>query len=522
MNQDLVDTIIDHYASSLPQWKHTLKKRRIGLTLSMLLTTSKTFFEATSSHLWRELSSIMPLFDLLPQGGRGEYASILMRPIKREDLTRWKVYAHHVRVIILQPKEFKPSPSVQTLAMLLAYQAATGDLLFPALQHLHFRDRLLAEELICLTALIPPSLEGLHLEALSASKLVLEAALQHAVVALPQLRCLTLQATSHLESLWPILHQLTVLRSLNLTIPYTPDDVESFCSLSALQEGTLYMFPTYGSPSNFVSEQRREHHDLLCMVKTNIDGREIFLSGAPFSLVSAIPAAARHGATNLQVESTDSRHMRIFWQELLDVISISCSSVSSLSLLDQDYIYDISLGTLWKVMALDNLQSLTVTVACDVESAQAYGPDQIFHRICLSAKHKATPLTKLRMHRFSGEYLGLASLQHVAEHLPHLLDLELSLDSSLYYEAPEGPFVGTPLPRLTHRHPMKVLRLKDLRSEPFKLQEYRTIALLINYLFPDLGCLEATGPSDGWGLIGDMRRDYQYLGNANVQGAVLS
>ncbi|KAH6902000.1 hypothetical protein BKA70DRAFT_678132 [Coprinopsis sp. MPI-PUGE-AT-0042] len=36
----------------------------------------------------------MPLFNLLPQGEQGEY--VIMRPLKGEDLTRWKVYAHHL------------------------------------------------------------------------------------------------------------------------------------------------------------------------------------------------------------------------------------------------------------------------------------------------------------------------------------------------------------------------------------------------------------------------------------------
>ncbi|KAH6901993.1 hypothetical protein BKA70DRAFT_1196659 [Coprinopsis sp. MPI-PUGE-AT-0042] len=525
-NQDLVDMIVNHLATGLPKWnvptceqKEGVKKKKISKKqppkLSKLLMLSRIFFEATSSHLWREMSSILPLFNLLPQSERGEY--VLMRALKREDLTRWKVYAHHVRVIVLSPKEFRPCPSVQAFAMFLAYQAATGDVLFPALRHLHFQNKFTAEELICLTALTPPSLEGLHLQPISSSEVALVTAVQHAAGYIPQLRCLTLMATVHLESLWSILHSLTVLRTINLTIPYGAEHVESFCSLPTLQEGTLDLTP---SPPSNTGHEELEASNFLCTVKSSSNGREIYLSGEPHSLVSAIPAAVRHGVTKLQVGSAESRQVAgASWDELLDVISVSCSNVSSLSLQDNSANYSIPLGALWKLMALDNLQSLILWVDCNVQPTQD-GPDQIFHHLCLSAKHKAMPLTTLHIHNLSGEHLGLASLRHVSEHLPRLLDLKLSLDSSLHYEAPDGLFVGTPLPRLTQRHPMKSLRLKDLRSEPFKTKEYRTIALLINYLFPDLGTLEATGPSDGWELIGDMRRDYQYLGNAIVQGVV--
>lgn len=81
-NQDLVELILEHCARDpwffLKSGDDTgnSKKRRKRRALSMLLTMSRTVFEAASRHLWRELSSIMPLFNLLPQREHGEAVGV--------------------------------------------------------------------------------------------------------------------------------------------------------------------------------------------------------------------------------------------------------------------------------------------------------------------------------------------------------------------------------------------------------------------------------------------------------------
>ncbi|KAH6887889.1 hypothetical protein BKA70DRAFT_69861 [Coprinopsis sp. MPI-PUGE-AT-0042] len=519
LNQDLVDKIIDCYADKFPVKSVGAPKNRGGLR--QLSTLSRAFFEATSNNIWKELSSIVPLFNLLPQSERDAY--VLMKPLETEDFDRWKVYSHRVRAITLQPKKpnepHPPSPSTQALAAFSVYQATSGDILFPALQYLGFREKLTAADLVCLAALSHPSLEGLCFLAPSPSKVVLAAALHHATVSIPRLRNLTLRIGIHVESLWSILSKFSVLTTVNLMIPHAPEHVESFCSFPTLQEGVLYLSPITRSK---VTTEKNEAYDLQCSIKGSPNGREINLLGDLNLLVSAIPAAVRHGVTlNLQVTSTSTRRTGAC-EELLNVISISSSNISNLSLRDDGAAYSIPLGALWKLMALDNLQSLILAVDCNVQPNQDE-PDQIFHHLCLSAKHKAMPLTKLHIQKLSGEHLGLASLRHVSEHLPHLLDLELSFDSSLGYEAPHGLFVGTPLPRLTERHPMRCLRVVELRSSAFNIEEYRSMAVLINDLFPNLTSLKTTAAVDtllldeGWKLIDVLRRDYQYLGNLIVQ-----
>ncbi|KAH6901988.1 hypothetical protein BKA70DRAFT_1113535 [Coprinopsis sp. MPI-PUGE-AT-0042] len=526
LNQDIVNTIIDSYAnifdgSGLFQLlTQTISKKRRAMR--QLCTLSRTFFEATSDHIWRNLSSIIPLFNLLPQSEQVEYVGFLTRSLKSEDLHRWKVYSHRVRIILIQTKNpgkgEPPYPSAQALAMFFAYRAATEELLFPALQHLTFRTKFKADELICLTALAPPSLKTLQLYCLRSSEVGLGTALRHATETITQLRRLTVRTDVHLESLWSILSRFTGLETINLTIPYAPNHVESFCSFPTLQAGLLLL--SSGSPSA-VSQEKPEACDLRCNVKSCPNGREIHLSGDLPSLVSAIPAAVQHGLTALEVASAETRLTGSSWEELLDVISISCSNISSLSLKDDRAAYSFPLGALWKLMALDNLQSLILRVDCNVQTTQD-GPDQVFHRLCLSARHKTMPLTTLHIHRMSGEHLSLAALQHVSEHLPHLLDLKLAIDSSIHFDSPLGAHAEIPLARVPQGHPMKVLRLIDVRSGAFRPKEFRLIALLLDCLFPNLSSLEAiaTGEApflgEGWRLIGDMRRDYQRLGKAIV------
>jgi hypothetical protein len=413
--------------------------------------------------------------------------------------------------------------------MFIAYQSASSDLLFPALKHLHFNGKLTPEDLICFTALAPPSLEGLHLEAVSSSRPALLAALQHAADSTPRLVALTLRANIHLKNLWSSLRQLTALKTVHLAVPYAPDHVEYFCSLPTLQDGSLSLSPAPSSSGD--QEAPHEVSNLQCNV---YKGKKIHLAGDFRSIVSAIPVSARHGVREIKfLTSYDTPKESWDLEELLEVISISCSNVSNIWLQDFWRAYTIPLRSLWKLMALDNLQSLvfrSVRVDCGVEPTQDQGADQLFHHLCLSAKHKATPLTTLRINAVVGEHLSFASLHHVCAHLPHLVDLEIPIDSSLSYEVPDGLFLrGTvPLPHSKGRHhPMKELRLVELRQDPFKPKEYRSIALFLNHLFPDLDRFESSTTDfglvddnlslgEGWKVIDDMRSDYQCLERARL------
>jgi hypothetical protein len=82
--QDLVNAILDHY-SNIPTvnlWEPM--ERRKWLMLSRL---SRVFFEAVSRHLWREMTSIIPLFNLLPQSEQDGYVSaILYAPLPAIEL----------------------------------------------------------------------------------------------------------------------------------------------------------------------------------------------------------------------------------------------------------------------------------------------------------------------------------------------------------------------------------------------------------------------------------------------------
>jgi hypothetical protein len=428
---------------------------------------------------------------------------------------RWKVYSHRVRVVTLAAKKTPLAyPSAQALSILSAYSAATGEPLLPALQHLHYTERLKVDKLICLTTFTPTSLEGLHIFAARSSCVFLKTALQHAVEDIPQLRELTLQTKLHVESLWLILSKLPALRKATITVPYSIDDVSSFCGLPALQEGKLSLLPSPHGEK--ISKGKSEGHSMECVIQGDpwSGGRMVQLSGDLLTLISAVPAAIHHGVTNLHLETTDTQPTGA-WEELVDTISILSSSINQLFLQDNGGTHSISLGGLWKLLALENLHSLGLKVDCKVQPTEG-GADQLFHHLCLSAKHKAVPLTKLQIHRLSGEHLGLASLQHVCDHLPHLVELEILLDSSLHYIGPLH-LDDSPRSASTPGHPMKVLRFVDLRTEPFKPREYRLIALLINELFPKLEGLDVVGKAEeaslleGWELINDMRRDYQRL-----------
>ncbi|KAH6887890.1 hypothetical protein BKA70DRAFT_1039275, partial [Coprinopsis sp. MPI-PUGE-AT-0042] len=179
----------------------------------------------------------------------------------------------------------------------------------------------------------------------------------------------------------------------------------------------------------------------------------------------------------------------------------------------------IALRSLWKLMALDNLESLTVLAECKIESLQEDRPDQLFHHLCLSAKHKEKPLTKLHFGKLSGEPLTLTALHHVCDHLPHLLDLRLSFNSSLAYAPAQRMLtpVSIVANRTSQRHPLQKLCLRDLRSTAFKPKEYREIAPFVNQLFPELDALHSAGPAseegtfieEGWELIHGLRHDYK-------------
>lgn len=247
------------------------------------------------------------------------------------------------------------------------------------------------------------------------------------------------------------------------------------------------------------------------------------MSSSLKSLALVIPTAVRNGATKLAA-GAHAETREASWEELVNTISNSCSQVKSLCIWDDWRASVPSLKLLWKLMALDNLQSLVLDLDCNLPSQTQQEPDIIFHHLCLSTKPKAIPLTTLHISKISGGQLGLSSLRHVSKHLPHLLNLKLPLDSSIQYQAPEDPSKISnliPFPGLIPRHPMKALHLEEMRSGPFNPQEHRKIALFINHLFPVLGCLEVICPpwrSQGWEVIGEMRRDYQSMGNAIAQG----
>lgn len=150
-------------------------------------------------------------------------------------------------------------------------------------------------------------------------------------------------------------------------------------------------------------------------------------------------------------------------------------------------------------------------VAWSVQPTQ--GPDQIFHHPCLLAK-KAMPLTRLRFYRFSGKNLGLESLQHASEHLPHLVELGTFLDSSLPY-TDTLDLDDSSMSPASQGHPMTVLAFMDTRKECLKPREHRLIALFFNHIFPNLEHMEVVvavndvSLVEGWELI---EKDHQRLG----------
>ena len=80
LNQDLVNSIIECFVgdvageglSSDEQW-----------SLRKISALSKTFFDAASNRLWRELSSLLPLFELLPQSSAEEHVCLYFLSLQK-------------------------------------------------------------------------------------------------------------------------------------------------------------------------------------------------------------------------------------------------------------------------------------------------------------------------------------------------------------------------------------------------------------------------------------------------------
>ncbi|KAH6902002.1 hypothetical protein BKA70DRAFT_1521751 [Coprinopsis sp. MPI-PUGE-AT-0042] len=278
----------------------------------------------------------MPLFNLLPKVNKVNM---------QKDLTRWKVYAHHVCTVILEPNGLNvkpPSPSAQALARFIAYIKQPLATFVPALQHLHFRNKFTSEELICLTAITPPSLEGFRILAPSSSKVVVTTALQYAAGSTPKLKYLEL-CTIDSPSVSPMVNITHVL----------------FLPPHCKRDHLCY-------PPRGVSREEREACNLLWTIRSGPTGRPTLLSGDFGSLISANPAAVPHGVADLRVESKGTRPTGVYWEELLDVISISCSGISGLFPRDDREAYNIPL----RLMALDNLQKPVLKVECNVQATR--------------------------------------------------------------------------------------------------------------------------------------------------------
>ncbi|KAH6877365.1 hypothetical protein BKA70DRAFT_1040360, partial [Coprinopsis sp. MPI-PUGE-AT-0042] len=480
-------------------------------------TLSRTFFESCSDNIWTEMSSLSPLLRLLPESALHDTVrSILMRPLNRDDFVRWRTYSRRVR-------QFKIGscngayPSVQVMAMLIAFQAVTGEVLLPALQQLHCEEKLAAEELTCLSLLASPSVKALHLigsKTDSASN-PLQSALQHAAGAVPTLNMLSIQATNPPTSLWSILANFPTLHTLNLKLPNTTRHVEEFARFAPLKQGTLVLFAKKPKPLSFDPCDRKVRCS-ISIKRNRLLGTAVSLTGQLDTLISTASAAISHEVSFVEITCTEKPSLSKPWKNLVDLISVSSRSATYISLANSGAGGIIPLEALSQLMALDNLRILTVDVECHIQPTPG-GPDQLFHHLCLAAKFKAMPLTKLSIRRLSGERLGLAALQHVCDHLPHLLELDISFDSSLPNSDLAQPAV-TPLPKITQQHPLQRLYLRELRSDALKFKECRMIALLVNNLFPGLNVLlvdvlaEAEGKffiKEGWELIDELRKDYQ-------------
>ncbi|KAH6902001.1 hypothetical protein BKA70DRAFT_1405324 [Coprinopsis sp. MPI-PUGE-AT-0042] len=515
-NQDLVDLVVAYYGDGFEETERYPHWRKMSVL-------SRTFFESCSDNIWKEMSSLPPLLRLLPEDAL--HKTILMRPLNPDDFVRWRIYSCRVR-------EFKIGscdgtyPSVQVLAMLIAFQVATGEVLFPALQHLHCEEEIEAVELTCLSLLASPSVQALHLTGskTSAASHTLQSALQHAVRVVPTLSMLSVQTTNPPSSLWSILASFPALHTLNLKLPNNARFVEAFASFPPLKQGTLILLAK--TPKGCFDPSGRNVRGSVLIERNRLLGMVVSLTGQLDVVVSSVSAATRHGVNFLDINCTEGLLPSKGWKELVDVVSTSSRSATHISLAGSGSGQSgiIPLEALSQLMALDNLRRLIVKVDCHIQSTPD-GPDQLFHRLCLASKFKATPLTTLRMCRLSGERLGLAALQHVCNHLPHLLELEISIDSSIPND-PAQP-TPTPLPNTTQRHALRYLYLRDQRSWALRFKECRTTAMLFSQLFPDLSSLVVTvlavtedSPSikEGWELIDELRKDYQRLGKTTVPG----
>ncbi|KAH6901999.1 hypothetical protein BKA70DRAFT_1435597 [Coprinopsis sp. MPI-PUGE-AT-0042] len=516
-NQDLVDLIIAHYGDGFEEAERYSCLRKMS-------ELSKIFFESCSDIIWKEMSSLSPLLWLLPQSVVHDSEIIFVRPLKPEDFARWRTYSHRVRSFTIGAR--KPiNPSMHALAMLIASQAATSEVLLPALQQVHCEEKLGAEEMMYLSLLASPSMNGLHLSGSKGacfSPICLESALKHVVEAVPRLSALSIQTIDPLSSLWLILARLPSLQTLDLKVPYAVREVEKFASFASLRQGTLVLYKSYKNKQKIMTNQKVRCS--LCIKHDPLSGREVSLTGRLDVLASTTRAVTRHASLKrLEIRCTE-KQPKDTYEELLNVVSVSSPSTAQITFIDQGGGGSIPLEALSQLLALDNLQILTVDVVCSIQPTTG-GADLVVLILCLAAKYKTTPLTTLRICRLLGERLGLITLKHLCNHLPHLLELEISIDSSLACD-PTLPML-TPLPSLTQRHPLQRLYLKDQRSYAFKFKEFRTTAMLVNQFFPELGSLEVTvltGTEDngfvkeGWELIDGLRKDYQLLGNTTVLG----
>jgi hypothetical protein len=417
-------------------------------------------------------------------------------------------------------------PSTHALAMLMAFQAVTNEPLFPALRELHLYGQLAEEEMTCISLLAasPSSLNALRLSDSKGAlidSICLESVLRHVVEGVPGLATLAIQTIEPLLSLWSILAQFPALRTLDLKLPYSVDNVVEFASFAPLQGGTLVLYkPCTSKKSKLKSPANRKTRCSISIKQDSKVGREVSLIGHLDALIALTPAAIRRGDVTLLKVWCIEKQPKDTWEALVDRVSLSSNRMAHIMLDDGGGGGSIPLETLGQLMALDSVESLTVSVNCRIQDTSE-GPDELFRKLCLAAKDKTVPLTRLRISWLSGERLSLTALQHVCDRLPHLLELEISLDSSLGCGLTEMEMALLPSYSI-QRHPLQRLCLKDQRAYGFGYRECRTVALLFNQLFPDLTSLLVTVLAEiddqtvirqGWELIDELRRDYQCLGN---------
>ncbi|EFI27570.1 hypothetical protein CC1G_15606 [Coprinopsis cinerea okayama7 len=492
-------------------------------TLHSLLVVSKNFCEATADYLWRELDGLTPLLRLIPQLIYTDGLYFMDKALSTDDLRRWSFYSRRVKSIRLLGKE--PQGLSQVFTMLSAYDVLNPGTLFPALREIHCRNKLSSEDLACYSLVASPSIEVLTFvdDGYNLPAAPVTSCLQQAAIRSPRLQNLVVRASQNskltlFQFPWETISQFPHLQSLTLELTFHNRHLDQLYKFDTLKEYSLSLFRQKANTKRFsvsVSGTPSVNRNIRLFGDGESTSVLRWLTGNDISSVTGMTLVISppHAETMAGPQ----------WDKVVDCLAVVGSNLKALRIerpRNNTPAITFPIQLLGKVMALDGLTHLRIVIDCQHNGISQ--PDDLFHHLLLSAKHKRSPLTHLALFHSSGLGMGTPlsfhALDHVAKDGGSLVVLEISIDSSRGYDSfPSSPSYerrvgGTdPSP-----HRLRSLRIRDIRESDFQPGEYRRVALFLDHTFPSTE-IRAEGTSSiyggqvtkGWKHILELMEDYR-------------